>query len=130
MTTRPEYDMETVGKNLRRLRVEKGYSVKQVQEYLCLGSPQAVYKYEGGKGYPQADTLLALMELYHASIRDISVPYEMQALTGEHGLAAIKQNVREEDDRSSSFWFIYKKRRQKPSFFVETTGLEPMTFWL
>lgn len=115
MTTRPEYDMETVGKNLRRLRVEKGYSVKQVQEYLCLGSPQAVYKYEGGKGYPQADTLLALMELYHASIRDITVPYEMQALTGEHGQAAIKQNVREEDDRSSSFSFkqIFKNLKSR-----------------
>ena len=32
---------------------------------------QAVYKYESGTGYPQADTLLALMELYGAGVDDI-----------------------------------------------------------
>lgn len=71
MIRRPEYDMKVVGKNLKRLREAKNLSVDQVREYLCLGSVQAVYKYEKGLCYPQADTMFALMELYDAQIKDI-----------------------------------------------------------
>ena len=84
MTLRPEYDMKIVGRNLRRLRLAKHLSVDDVREYLCLGSVQAIYKYEKGKCYPQADTMMALMELYGADLYDI---------TRNH----------EEDDKSSSF---------------------------
>lgn len=85
MLLRPEYDMKLVGHNLRRLRRAKKLSVETVREYLCLGSVQAIYKYEKGKCYPQADTLLALMELYDADIFDI---------TRDH----------KEDDKSSYFF--------------------------
>lgn len=71
MVCRTEYDMKVIGRNLRRLREKKCLSVEQVREYLCLGSVQAVYKYEAGAGYPQADTLLALMELYDAGVNEI-----------------------------------------------------------
>ena len=71
MVCRTEYDMKVIGRNLRRLREKKHLSVEQVREYLCLGSVQAVYKYEAGAGYPQADTLLALMELYDAGVNEI-----------------------------------------------------------
>ena len=71
MKYRPEYDLKVIGENLKRLREEKQLSVKYVKEYLRLGSVQAIYKYESGKGYPQADTMLALMELYGADIKDI-----------------------------------------------------------
>lgn len=66
---RKEYDLQLIGRNLRRLREARQLSVKEVSEYLYLGSVQAVYKYENGRGYPQADTLLALMDLY--GVRDI-----------------------------------------------------------
>ncbi|MCQ2524659.1 MAG: helix-turn-helix domain-containing protein [Lachnospiraceae bacterium] len=87
MIKRPEYDLCVVGKNLKRLREAKNLSVDQVREYLCLGSVQAVYKYEKGRSYPQADTMFALMELYDASLNDIVRNYE-------------------EDEMSSSFHFI------------------------
>ena len=83
MTYRPEYDLKVVGQNLKRLREEKHLSVKDVKEYLRLGSVQAIYKYETGKGYPQADTMFALMELYGADLYDIT-------------------RKREEDEKSSS----------------------------
>ncbi len=67
---RPEYDLKVIGRNLKRLRMAKGLSVEEVREYLRLGTPQAVYKYESGKGYPPADTMFALMELYGADIDD------------------------------------------------------------
>ena len=68
---RKEYDLKVVGANLKRLREQKGYSVAEVRDYLQLGSVQAVYKYESGKNYPQADTLLALMELYDVTVDEI-----------------------------------------------------------
>lgn len=71
MKFRPEYDMKLIGRNLKRLREAHQFSVEDIKEYLCLGSVQAVYKYESGNGYPQADSLLALMQLYRADITDI-----------------------------------------------------------
>ena len=68
---RREYSMKTVGRNLKRLRIQHGYSVNQIKEYLRLGSVQAVYKYEEGKSFPQADALLALMELYQVGVKEI-----------------------------------------------------------
>ena len=71
MKYRPEYDKELIGKNLRRCRQEKGFSVEQVREYLRIGSIQAIYKWEEGKSYPQTDTMFALMELYEIGIQDL-----------------------------------------------------------
>lgn len=39
----PVIDIAATGQNLRRLRLEKGYSVKELQEYLGLGCLQDVY---------------------------------------------------------------------------------------
>ena len=71
MKYRPEYDKELIGKNLRRCRQAKGFSVEQVREYLRIGSIQAIYKWEEGKSYPQTDTMFALMELYEIGIQDL-----------------------------------------------------------
>lgn len=71
MNYRPENDLHVIGTNLRKLREAKHLSVEYVRQYLMLGSVQAVYKYERGISYPQADTLLALMYLYDATPEDI-----------------------------------------------------------
>lgn len=71
MRHRREYDAALIGRNLKRLRIKKGLSVEAVREYLCLGSVQAIYKYEAGQNYPQTDALLALMELYEADFREL-----------------------------------------------------------
>ena len=39
----PVIDAAATGQNLRRLRLEKGYSVKELQEYFGLGCLQDVY---------------------------------------------------------------------------------------
>lgn len=96
MVCRTEYDMKVIGRNLRRLREKKRLSVEQVREYLCLGSVQAVYKYEAGVGYPQADTLLALMELYDAGVNEIVRDYEEELCSSFDVLGKI-------------FLFFYKK---------------------
>lgn len=62
--------MKSVGKNLRKLREAKGLSVRDVRQYLKLGSVQAIYKYENGVSYPPLDKFLAMMELYDAQWQD------------------------------------------------------------
>lgn len=68
---RTEYDPKVIGQNLKRCRKAKNLTVEQVRKYMRLGTTQAVYKWESGKSYPPADSLLALMELYNAEFIDI-----------------------------------------------------------
>ncbi|MBQ9990468.1 MAG: helix-turn-helix transcriptional regulator [Lachnospiraceae bacterium] len=68
---RKEIDSQMFGSNLRFYRNLRGYTVEEVREYLCLGSAQSVYKWESGKNFPQADTLIALMELYEIDYREL-----------------------------------------------------------
>lgn len=70
---RPRYDMEASGRKMRNLRRERRISVKQVMEYMGFESTQAVYKWEAGKCYPQADNLLALARLYNVSPAELLV---------------------------------------------------------
>lgn len=58
------YDMEAFGQELRRIRKERQISVERVREFLQLESTQAIYKWESGKCFPQADTLIALCKFY------------------------------------------------------------------
>lgn len=64
MSYRHEYDLRVIGKNLKKYRLANGLSVEEVKEYMHLGTTHAIYKWERGDGLPQADSLMALMELY------------------------------------------------------------------
>lgn len=68
---RRKLDLKLIGENLKQCRKAKNLTVEQVREYMRLGTPQAVYKWEAGKSCPPGDSLLALMELYHAEVSDI-----------------------------------------------------------
>ena len=39
----PVIDIVATGRNIRRLRLEKGYSVNVLQEHLGLSCPQGIY---------------------------------------------------------------------------------------
>ena len=70
---RPQFDMAASGRRMRNIRRERKISVKQVMEYMGFESTQAVYKWEAGKCYPQADNLLALAKLYQVSPAELLV---------------------------------------------------------
>lgn len=124
MKYRPEYDPKIIGENLKRLRKEKSLSVEEVKEYLRLGSVQAIYKYENGKGYPQADTMFALMELYEASLSDITRKHysTVYDYNGEGALPSSvicdyfigdKEIIMEQNQRTSEFEQRRLKRLKK-----------------
>lgn len=70
---RPHFDIVASGARMRAIRQERKISVKQVMEYMGFESTQAVYKWEAGKCFPQADNLLALAILYHVSPMELLV---------------------------------------------------------
>ena len=70
---RPHFDIVASGQKMRDIRKAKRISVKQVMEYMGFESTQAVYKWEAGRCYPQADNLLALAKLYNVSPMELLV---------------------------------------------------------
>ena len=77
----PVIDAAATGRNLRRLRLEKGNrekgtSVKELQEYLGLSCPQGVYQWQAGRGLPSVDNLYAVSRLWGVSMNEILVERE------------------------------------------------------
>ena len=60
---RTDYDARWIGRNPKRLRIQKKLTVDEVRRYLGVGSVQAVYKYESGKSYPPSDAMLSLIHI-------------------------------------------------------------------
>ena len=60
----PVIDKRATGLNIRRIMDRKGISVKDVQEYLGLGSVQAVYQWLNGITIPSIDNLYGLSQLF------------------------------------------------------------------
>lgn len=67
----PVIDVAATGRNIRRLRLEKGYSVNELQEYLGPSCPQGIYSWQRGATLPSTDNLYALSKLWGININDI-----------------------------------------------------------
>lgn len=69
----PTIDMKKTGENIFRLRVESGYSVRDLQEIFGFTTPQAIYKWQRGLALPTLDNLAVLAAIFHVRIDDILV---------------------------------------------------------
>ena len=74
---RPHFDIVASGARMKEIRKQRNISVKQVMEYMGFESTQAVYKWEAGKCYPQADNLVALAILYNVSPMELLVEEDL-----------------------------------------------------
>ena len=79
---RPRFDIVASGERMREIRRQRNISVKQVMEYMGFESTQAVYKWEAGKCYPQADNLVALAILYNVSPMELLVEEDRVSSSG------------------------------------------------
>ena len=59
----PVIDLYETGQNIKNLILLKGLTVKDVQDYLELGTPQSIYHWFDGRNLPTLDNLYALSEL-------------------------------------------------------------------
>ena len=69
----PFIDVQATGKNIKRLRQERGLSVKDLQNYFGFEEPQAIYKWQWGQCLPSVDNLFALCYLLDVRFEDILV---------------------------------------------------------
>lgn len=72
-TAFPTIDLKATGKRISSLRLEKGYSVRDLQDFFGFEQPQAIYKWQWGQSLPSVDNLFALSRLFNTSIDDILV---------------------------------------------------------
>ena len=66
-------DMILSGERLRSLVKTNGYSVREIQEMLCLSCPQPVYRWFNGTMLPTIDHLYALSKILNVRMEDLFV---------------------------------------------------------
>ena len=69
----PTIDMVKTGQNIMRLRIQNGFSVKDLQEVFGFATPQAIYKWQHGSAMPTIDNLIVLATLFQVHMEDILV---------------------------------------------------------
>lgn len=77
----PAIDMKATGEKIQKLRVSRGLTVKDIQDYMGFSEPQSVYKWLWGKNLPSTDHLFALAKLLEVPVEEILVtlqPVEQQ----------------------------------------------------
>ena len=79
----PVIDLAATGRNIQRLREERGLTVRDLQAYFGFEEPQAIYKWQKGKSLPTVDNLYALAALLQVTVDDILVPLNLHILPRE-----------------------------------------------
>jgi len=72
--TFPVIDLTATGANIRRLRLERGLTVGDLQRYFGFEQPQAIYKWQKGACLPTVDNLYALGSLFGVPMEQILIP--------------------------------------------------------
>ena len=67
-------DPVATGTNIRRLRMERGLTVRELQSYFGFEEPRAIYKWQKGESLPTVDNLYALGALFEVPMDQILVP--------------------------------------------------------
>ena len=69
----PTIDLAATGAHIHRLRMAQGHSVRDLQDYLGLETPQAIYHWQNGRNLPSVDNLYALSKLWGVPMNEILV---------------------------------------------------------
>ena len=69
----PFVDTVATGRNIDRLRIAAGMSVRDIQMVFGFTTPQAVYKWIHGTSMPTVDNLVVLAAVFGVRIDDILI---------------------------------------------------------
>ena len=83
----PIIDMEATGKNIQQLRMERGLTVREVQEFFGFEEPSAIYMWQRGQNLPSVDNLFALSKLFEVQMEDILIPHTPNDADGKRNAA-------------------------------------------
>jgi transcriptional regulator with XRE-family HTH domain len=64
----PVIDMVKTGQNIKDIMQMKGMTVKDIQQFLELSTPQGIYHWFDGRNLPTVDNLYALSELFRLPV--------------------------------------------------------------
>ena len=67
----PIIDPKATGRNILLRRLELGYTVMDIQRYLDLACPQAVYHWQAGRSLPSVDNFYALSIMLDTTVNDL-----------------------------------------------------------
>ena len=70
----PVIDLAATGDNIRRLRMARGLTVRDLQSYFGFAEPRAIYKWQKGETLPTVDNLYALGALLDVPLEQILIP--------------------------------------------------------
>jgi transcriptional regulator with XRE-family HTH domain len=96
----PAVDMIKTGQNIKRIMHARGYTVRDVQAFLQLGSPQGIYHWFEGKSMPSLDNIYALSELFRVPVDAI--------IRGNRKYVFVPLC----DEKCSRLYFYYEKMAQ------------------
>ena len=69
----PYINTAATGENINRMRIEAGFSVRDIQEVFGFATPQAVYKWIHGTALPTIDNLVILAAVLGVTMDEIIV---------------------------------------------------------
>ena len=69
----PTVNMIMTGENIRAIRIQRGLSVKDLQDIFGFATPQAIYKWQQGAALPTVDNLVVLSSVFGVPIEKILV---------------------------------------------------------
>ena len=79
----PVIDLIATGNNIRRLRMERGLTIRALQSYFGFEEPRAIYKWQKGESLPTVDNLYALGALFEVPMDQILVPVSKLHIVNE-----------------------------------------------
>ena len=76
----PQVDMIATGKNILRLRKERGLTVHDLQEWFNFTAPGSIYKWQRGETLPSLDNMIALSDVLDVPVMEIIILKKPQAM--------------------------------------------------
>ena len=111
MKTYPVIDLAATGNNIRRLRMERGLTVRELQSYFGFEEPRAIYKWQKGESLPTVDNLYALGTLFEVPMDQILVPVIKLHIVSEQQAESCCSN-----HFMTGYWGYGKSPRQPQPF--------------
>ena len=74
----PIVNVKATGENIKRLLIEAGMTVKDLQKIFGFATPQAIYKWIRGEALSTVDNLLILAKVFGVTVDDILVVNEVE----------------------------------------------------
>ena len=67
----PYINTVATGENINRMRMEAGFTVKDMQAVFGFATPQAIYKWIHGTAMPSIDNMVILAAMFGVTVDDI-----------------------------------------------------------